>query len=78
MVTPSPEVSDRENDTLTFGLTGSDSQYFGIDASTGQIRTTQELDYETTTTSLYITVTLHDGKGVVGGTDIVTDDDVGR
>ena len=70
-----PEVSDRENDTLTFGLTGSDSQYFEIDASTGQIRTTQELDYETTTTSLYITVTLHDGKGVVGGTGIVTDDD---
>ena len=70
-----PEVSDRENDTLTFGLTGSDSQYFEIDSSTGQIRTTQELDYETTTTSLYITVTLHDGKGVVGGTGIVTDDD---
>ena len=70
-----PEASDRENDTLTFGLTGSDSQYFEIDASTGQIRTTQELDYETTTTSLYITVTLHDGKGVVGGTGVVTDDD---
>ena len=70
-----PEVSDRENDTLTFGLRGSDSQYFEIDASTGQIRTTQELDYETTTASLYITATLHDGKGVIGGTNQVTDDD---
>ena len=70
-----PEVSDRENDTLTFGLRGSGSQYFEIDASTGQIRTTQELDYETTTASLYITATLHDGKGVIGGTNQVTDDD---
>ena len=70
-----PEVSDRENDTLTFGLTGSDSQYFEIDASSGQIRTTQELDYETTSGPLFIVVTLHDGKGVVGGTDVVTDDD---
>ena len=70
-----PEVSDRENDTLTFGLTGSDSRYFEIDSSTGQIRTTQELDYETTTTSLYITVTLHDGKGVIGGTNQVTIDE---
>ena len=74
-----PEVSDREDDTLTFGLTGSDAGYFEIDASTGQIRTTQALDFETReetlTLTLYIVVTLHDGKGVVGGTDIVTDDD---
>ena len=64
-----PEVSDRENDTLTFGLTGSDSQYFGIDASTGQIRTTQELDYETTTGPLFIVVTLHDGKDDEGNVE---------
>ena len=74
-----PEVSDRDNDTLTFGLTGSDAGYFEIDASTGQIRTTQALDFETReetlTLTLYIVVTLHDGKGVVGGTDTVTDDD---
>ena len=64
-----PEVSDRENDTLTFGLTGSDSGYFEIDSSTGQIRTTQELDYETTTGPLFIVVTLHDGKDDEGNVE---------
>ena len=64
-----PMVSDRENDTLTFGLTGSHSQYFGIDPSTGQIRTTQALDYETITGPLFIVVTLHDGKDDEGNVE---------
>ena len=56
-------ASDRDdNDTLTFGIqTSQYSDHFEINASTGQIRLTQVLDFETITGFLLLTVTLHDG-----------------
>ena len=73
------EASDRDRDTLTFGIgQGGDSAYFAINPSTGQIRTTQALDYETIPglKFLFVTVTLHDGKGVDPNNMVISDDSV--
>ena len=71
------EASDRDGDTLTFAIReGDSSEYFAINPSTGQIRTTQQLDYETIPglKLLFLTVTLHDGKGVGSNNMVISDD----
>ena len=73
------EASDRDRDTLTFGIReGDDSEYFAINPSTGQIRTTQAPDFETTPglKFLFVMVTLHDGKGVDSNNMVISDDSV--
>ena len=62
-------VSDRDGDTLTFGLgTGGNSDLFEINTSTGQLSIAEPLDFETAPNPplrfYTVTVTLHDGKGV--------------
>ena len=60
-------ASDRDNDTLTFGIqTSQYSDHFEINASTGQIRLTQALDFETITGLVLLTITLHDGMDADG------------
>ena len=60
-------ATDRDNDTLTFGIqSGNDSDYFEINPTTGQLRAIQALDFETTAGLLLFTVTLHDGKDADG------------
>ena len=73
------EASDHDGDTLTFAIReGDSSEYFAINPSTGQIRTTQALDYETIPglKRLSLTVTLHDGKGVGSNNMVIADDSV--
>ena len=61
-------ATDADNDTLTYTLGGTDAAAFGIDATTGQLKTKAALDYETKT--LYsVTVSVSDGNG---GTDSIT------
>ena len=60
-------VSDRDGDTLTFGLgTGGNSDLFTINTSTGQLSIAEPLDYETAPNApvrfYTVTVTLHDGE----------------
>ena len=60
-------VSDRDGDTLTFGLgTGGNSGLFEINTSTGQLSIAEPLDYETAPNAplrfYTVTVTLHDGE----------------
>ena len=60
-------VSDRDRDTLTFGLgTGGNSDLFTINASTGQLSIAEPLDFETAPNApvrfYTVTVTLHDGE----------------
>ena len=60
-------VSDRDGDTLTFGLgTGGNSDLFEIDASTGQLSIAKPLDFETAPNApvrfYTVTVTLHDSE----------------
>ncbi len=60
-------ATDRDPDTLTFGIQSSgNSNLFEIDPSSGQVRTAAALDFETTSGFLTFTVTLHDGRDADG------------
>ncbi len=54
-------ASDRDNDTLTFAINNNPDDLFEINASTGQLSTKQELDFESVSGLLLLGVTLHDG-----------------
>ena len=69
-------ASDRENDPLTWGISGGPAAvYFAIDASSGQLRTLQAWDFETTvvTRPFILQVTLRDGRDADGNTDRTVD-----
>ena len=53
-------ATDADGDTLTYTLGGTDAASFGIDATTGELKTKASLDYETKTTYT-VTVTVSDG-----------------
>ncbi len=55
-------ATDVNEDTLTYSLGGPDASAFGIDSTTGQLRTEASLDYETKT-SYTVTITVSDGNG---------------
>ena len=66
-------ATDRNRDSLTYALTGTDADSFEIVASSGQIRTKAELDYETKT-RYRVTVTVSDGKNSRGEPNENVDD----
>ena len=70
--------SDRDGDTLTFGIVEGeeDAGLFELDATTGQLTVLQELDYESSTKALRFTATLHDGKGLDTDNNVINDDTV--
>ena len=53
-------ATDPYNDLLTYTLSGADASSFAIDATTGQLRTSIQLDYETRSTYT-VTVNVTDG-----------------
>ena len=55
-------ATDTDDDVLTYSLGGTDAASFSIDSSSGQLRTSAVLDYETKT-SYSVTITVTDGKG---------------
>ncbi len=55
-------ATDADNDTLEYSLGGTDASSFSIDSTSGQLRTSAALDYETKT-SYSVTITVSDGKG---------------
>ena len=57
-----------QDDILTYGLSGTDATTFSIDSSSGQLRTSASLDYETKS-SYIVTITVSDGQG---GSDTIT------
>ena len=63
-------ATDPDGDTLTYGLEGTDAASFGIDGSTGQLRTSAALDYETKTA--YIVVVKATDPGGLSATTAVT------
>ena len=70
-------ATDRDGDTLTFGIgAGGDAALFEINASTGQITAVGALDFETAGTGglLIFNVTVHDGKGLDAGNNVINDD----
>ena len=64
---------DPENDTLTYTLSGPDATAFTIVTSTGQLRTSEDLDFETKST-YSVTVEVHDGRDGSGNTSTTVDD----
>ena len=56
-------ATDRDNDALTFAIgAGADGALFEIHPTTGQLRTAQALDFETTTGLLLVPVNVSDGR----------------
>jgi len=53
-------ATDADNDTLTYTLSGPDAAAFDIESTTGQLKTSVNLDYETKNTYT-VTVTVSDG-----------------
>ena len=66
-------ADDPENNRLTYTLTGTDADAFTIVTSTGQIRTSEALDFETKP-SYTVTVEVHDGRDGMGNTSTTIDD----
>ena len=66
-------AEDPENNSLTYSLTGTDAGSFTIVSSSGQIRTSEALDFETKT-SYSLTVEVHDGRDGMGNTSATIDD----
>ena len=54
-------ATDADNDTLTYTLSGTDANAFNIERTTGQLKTSAPLDYETKSTYT-VTVTVSDGS----------------
>ena len=69
-------ASDDDNDTLTYSLSGIDTALFDIDATTGQIRTKRDLDFEEDPNSYSVTVSVSDGKDATGTSDTAVDDTI--
>ncbi len=55
-------ATDPDGDTLTYTLSGNDAGSFSLDSSSGQLRTSASLDYETKT-SYSVTLSVSDGNG---------------
>ncbi len=64
---------DPENGTLTYALSGTDPAAFTIVESTGLIRTSEALDFETKP-SYSVTVEVHDGLDGLGNASTTVDD----
>ena len=72
---------DPESDELTYSLVGSDSHWFDIDTSSGQIKTKALLDHESPldngADNVYeVTVQVTDGRNAEGNADTAVDDTV--
>ena len=65
-------ATDADSDTLVYGLTGTDASSFTIDSTSGQLKTSASLDFETDN-SYSVNVTVHDGKDATGGDDTTVD-----
>ncbi|MCY3918285.1 MAG: cadherin domain-containing protein [Chloroflexi bacterium] len=63
-------ASDRDNDNLTFAIgEGADGALFEIHPTSGQLRTLQALDFETTTGLLLVPVNVSDGRDADGNVE---------
>ena len=73
-------AEDGDNDPLTYSLTGTHADMFGIDTGTGQILTKEPLDHEARGGSVFfVRVEVYDGIDSLGGTEATpaVDDTVG-
>ena len=66
-------ADDPEDDRLTYSLTGADAAAFTVVSSTGQLRTSEALDFEMTP-SYSFTIEVHDGQDGLGNPSPLVDD----
>ena len=65
------QYTDRDGDTVTFAMGESlDAALFEVDASTGQLRAVEALDFETTTGQLLAPVLVADGRDADGNVEV--------
>ena len=69
---PVAATDSDSGDTLTYSLGGTDATSFGVETSTGQLKTKAPLDHETKA-SYSLTVSVHDGKNRAGSPDTAVD-----
>ena len=68
-------ATDADNDPLQYSLDAAGAESFDIDASSGQLQTKADLDYETKN-SYRVTVSVSDGKDADGNDAEMTDDTI--
>ena len=68
-------ATDADNDTLTYSLDAAGAEAFDIDASSGQLRSKADLDFEAGN-SYRVTVSVSDGVGANGDANETTDDTI--
>ena len=68
-------ATDDDNDPLTYSLDATGAESFDIDASSGQLRTKADLDFEDQL-RYTVTVSVRDSKDANGGADEVMDDTI--
>ena len=66
-------AEDPEDDRLTYSLTGADAAAFTVVSSTGQLRTSEALDFEMQS-SYSFTIGVHDGQDGLGNPSTLVDD----
>ncbi len=66
-------ADDPENDNLIYTLTGPDAAAFSVVASTGQLQTSEALDFELKS-SYSFTIEVHDGRDGSGNPPTIVDD----
>ena len=68
-------ATDADNDTLTYSLHGTDAAWFDIDSGSGQLKTSEALDYETKT-AYTVTISVSDSTDTASITVTITVSDV--
>ena len=66
-------AQDPKDDRLTYALSGPDAAAFTVVASSGQLRTSDSLDFETQS-SYSFTIEVHDGRDGSGDPSTIVDD----
>ena len=69
-------AEDADKDTLTYTLGGADAGSFAIEENSGQLKTKDVLDYETTKNSYEVTISVSDGKDEKNSADEEIDDTI--
>ena len=70
-------AADPENDELFYSISGADAAFFSVDASSGQLETNTNVDFDFETRNAYeLTLSVHDHRDAAGEPSTEIDDSV--
>ena len=70
-------AADPENDELFYSIAGADAEFFSVDASSGQLETNTNVDFDFETRNAYeLTLSVHDHKDAAGEPSTEIDDSI--